>query len=461
MKRSLAAILLAALLALASCGGASPSQSNVSSPASENELSRNTSEQPADESDVSEPSDGEAEALRNEIASLESRLETLQNLLDDATNGREAAEERIKSLQTELDSLNDKLSALQNASAPISRTHVKKGIYLERYSNGLKVVYPGGETVNIPESSWISYLDISPDGNRIVFNNYESDCGSVVRLYDVDAKETETLSITLPEYRAAACMKWLDNRYFLLVSMYYPGTVTRGGDVYAYDTQTGETKPIALNGLYFQTAVISRDNNALVSFTSEQLTGGMFFSEYVYHALPIRDIYDIIASGKTIDLAKVTPILPAHLPESLYYYSLPYESSPFSVGQTTDGTTYLRVDSTNSYYDVTDTGIVPDEESVYTPFGYVTDDTVSAFFCFTANGKLVVRTLTITPKNGNIKTTEYTVDEEIENTDSLYQSSFDAETGEFEIRVKGEKIILVTTDRGISWKVKEIIKNRY
>ena len=87
----------------------------------------------------------------------------------------------------------------------------------------------------------ISTIAVSPDGTKIVFNDYDPDYTSRNYLFDMETRELTKLPIgDTDEERAVSYLGWLDNRYFLYVDQ-DNYIACMGGRVCWYDIQTGKS----------------------------------------------------------------------------------------------------------------------------------------------------------------------------------------------------------------------------
>ncbi len=110
---------------------------------------------------------------------------------------------------------------------------------INSYNDRLYLIKDDGTRVDIREQLLFSYLAFSDDQSKLIWNDYEWERNATVCVYDmasgaltVQPMDDLGMSYT-PSY-----MAWLDNRYFLFVSQYDMGTITTGGDLYVYDTET-------------------------------------------------------------------------------------------------------------------------------------------------------------------------------------------------------------------------------
>lgn len=110
---------------------------------------------------------------------------------------------------------------------------------INSYNDRLYLIKDDGTRVDIREQLLFSYLAFSEDQSKLIWNDYEWEWNATVCVYDM-ASETLTVQPMddLGMSYTPSYMAWLDNRYFLFVSQYDMGTITSGGDLYVYDTET-------------------------------------------------------------------------------------------------------------------------------------------------------------------------------------------------------------------------------
>ena len=105
----------------------------------------------------------------------------------------------------------------------------------------LFINYDNGSTVILAEGTNFQYLSVSPDGKKIIWNDYEWEYNATAYLFDTETGRLHGSPMDdLGENYTPSFMGWLDSRYFLFVVQFDHGTIVRGGDIYIYDTQTDE-----------------------------------------------------------------------------------------------------------------------------------------------------------------------------------------------------------------------------
>jgi hypothetical protein len=109
----------------------------------------------------------------------------------------------------------------------------------------------------------------------------------------IDARQYKPNSIT-----------WLDNRHLLVVMQYIYGTVTLGGNVYVYDTDTQTTKMVILapEPTMGVPHVAVKDGVATV-YVGEYIDGSTY-NEFISYTIeiPVNDLYDLIEWGEVMEL---------------------------------------------------------------------------------------------------------------------------------------------------------------
>lgn len=177
----------------------------------------------------------------------------------------------------------------------------------DTYDYSLQIKFPDNTSARIFEDlDFITYYQISPDGTKVIADDFEYEFNATICIYDVAKRETTKLTdLKLPENMTPAYLQWLDNRYFMFVVQFDHGTVVRGGDVYIYDTQTQKYQPLIKNSSrLFQTYSFDVYGDSYVVVNSLLYEKTMNFTEPKYNILTVKEIYDHIKSGKTIDLSK-------------------------------------------------------------------------------------------------------------------------------------------------------------
>ncbi len=150
---------------------------------------------------------------------------------------------------------------------------------------------------------------LSPDATRVIADNFSLEGGSTtVYMYDIRTDSLSELALPdLPIAYAPSYLEWLDERYFLFVLQLDHGTVSRGGDVYVYDTDTGEYRRIVANPeKRFQISEIHTYGNDFVVFESVMYDETMNFTVPKHNVLTCDEIMQLIRGKSEIDLSTMT-----------------------------------------------------------------------------------------------------------------------------------------------------------
>lgn len=270
--------------------------------------------------------DEESSQAENEdklkIKELEDELSTIKSELSEAVdeNNKLTIEnqdltERLHDLDEQLKKLKKSVETLyENGKYISSKFHQKTFITvtlsedIETHNEKLTIKYPDDTSVDILKDFYnIAFYQISPDGTKVIADDFEYEYTASIYLYDVAKRETVKLSgLDLPEYTTPAYLQWLDDRYFMFVVQLDHGSVVRGGDVYVYDTETEKCQPIIKNSYWpFQTYGFEVYDDSFVVINSLLYEETMNFTEPKHHILTVEEIYDLINSGKTVDLSKI------------------------------------------------------------------------------------------------------------------------------------------------------------
>lgn len=181
-------------------------------------------------------------------------------------------------------------------------------LYKAEHEQVLKIVLKSGEEKVIC-NDLPSQPSISPDGKRVAYlSPFEWEIISNVHIYDID-KDTDATVLSVQEsadnknvreQTTPKSLTWLDDRYLLMVIQFAYGTVTKGGDLYVYDTQEDSLQP--LTKLFRQEEItgvkVEQDTVYLdfIEFTTESMDA---FKE-LKRAVEAEQIYDAIRSGNLI-----------------------------------------------------------------------------------------------------------------------------------------------------------------
>lgn len=306
-------IILSLLLSLGACAGSD-----------DEALSRAVAELSSAEAEISELN-SRLEAANDALAGNGDKIDELNAAIEELKKEKEElvkenrrldgaaglAESSVKELEQKISEMTTQISGLEAKLAQHGegvRVDISddeyiymKSIYggdierVDKKDNTRKTIFKGG-TVN--------YLCASPDKTRVIWNDFEFEVIAVVRMYDV-AKDTVSVveMKNFPKQRTVAAMQWLDNRYFLFVMQLDSGTIVRGGDVYVYDTENGSYQQLVANSdprMQTEGFTVYPDNGVL--FSSQLYEETYNFTEVKKHYFTMEEIYDLIKSGKTVDL---------------------------------------------------------------------------------------------------------------------------------------------------------------
>ena len=307
MKRmlSLTAILLCALLAFGACTD-TPELSDVPSEPTASE----SSEQPFE---LELAIEREANAsLREEVRRKERVLQNAQVENTSLSNRISVLERELSAALEESERLAAQLTALQSSTKKRMRP-LGNGAVLVYADNGqlygglladeMKVVYEDGAEVEI--GSGLSSVEVSPDGTRLLYNqDFAWESVGTLWLYDFEAREKRQFSLDgLPTGSTPAYADWLDDRYVLYIEQYASGTITVGGELCVYDTETAKSARLTDTVKErFQICSFTVYGQDCIVFRAEQYDEGYGETESSYPVLTVAKLYDVIRSGGTVDL---------------------------------------------------------------------------------------------------------------------------------------------------------------
>ncbi|MEG1743604.1 MAG: DUF4652 domain-containing protein, partial [Clostridia bacterium] len=181
----------------------------------------------------------DVERLETEISTAEKEIDRLEPLLS-------TAEKENKSLQKLMQDTEEQAKATNVLVLP-NNNRLLYTVNKSDYSVAIK--YVDGTTVEILKDYMIPVAQPSPDGNKVVLDNYDREKSTNVYLFDVKSRQRkEILLPNLPAGTTASFIDWIDNRYFMFVVMLDHGSVAMGGDVYLYDTENGNYRKIVEPG---------------------------------------------------------------------------------------------------------------------------------------------------------------------------------------------------------------------
>ncbi len=246
MKKLLICSLLTLSMLLAACGGEAATQTS----------STETS------APVSDAVSAESIAEGNEESAAESLPEQDDTALEDALADVDRLEKELADLRETLNGVNAELNGLKAdklaeeeydvrslGEIPLKGMLVQTWLYdFDTKESEIAVYlrrYLDGKWEKLFDSPiLINTIAVSPDGTKIVFNDYDPDYTSRNYLFDMETRELTKLPIgDTDEERAVSYLGWLDNRYFLYVDQ-DNYIACMGGRVCWYDIQTGKSFPL-------------------------------------------------------------------------------------------------------------------------------------------------------------------------------------------------------------------------
>lgn len=250
------------------------------------------------------------------IKELEDRIESLESRKKDLTSQLADTQKKLSDAITEL------ASPERKPAERVSREYVDPdGTYTKLTSvtkyrqnelpckSYLLLDTPDVKSKKILECNEIYSYSLSPDATRVIADNFSLEGGSTtVYMYDIRTDSLSELALPdLPIAYAPSYLEWLDERYFLFVLQLDHGTVSRGGDVYVYDTETGEYRRIVANPeKRFQISEIHTYGNDFVVFESVMYDETMNFTVPKHNVLTCDEIMQLIRGKSEIDLSAMT-----------------------------------------------------------------------------------------------------------------------------------------------------------
>lgn len=155
-------------------------------------------------------------------------------------------------------------------------------------------------------------MSISPNGKRILFNDFEVEGGGRLYLYDIETEVANEIDFEgiLEAYHYARFVGWLDDRYFLFVEGEdNPGTY--GGNIYLYDTQASTCRELIKTENRDMRIRSFSVYNRNESWQEEQKRSIFFeivisenanFAEERYAMLPMSEILSAIEKQSTVTI---------------------------------------------------------------------------------------------------------------------------------------------------------------
>ncbi len=158
-----------------------------------------------------------------------------------------------------------------------------------------------------------SYFDVSPDRTRIasIESSREDDFLGPFYIFNVPTRQKTLITeFDKPkENLASKDLLWLNNEILLLTAGQSNGTMTRGGDLFYYNPETGEKAKI-INTIYTK--------GSLTEISDIKLNGEYLDLEICvtfYHAdcwffytdrIPVSQVYDLIRNKQTLEFEAIT-----------------------------------------------------------------------------------------------------------------------------------------------------------
>ncbi len=155
-------------------------------------------------------------------------------------------------------------------------------------------------------------VSASPNGKKVLFNDFEVEAGGSLYLYDIEAETASKIDFKgiLEEYHYAHYAGWLDDRYFLFTEgMDYPSIY--GGNIYVYDTQTNICRELIKTenrDMEIRRFSIYNRNESWQEEQKQSIFFEIVFSENAnfveerYAMLPVSEIRDAIEKQSTVTI---------------------------------------------------------------------------------------------------------------------------------------------------------------
>lgn len=174
----------------------------------------------------------------------------------------------------------------------------------------LKIVSASGKTQPIC-SDMPSVPVVSPEGERVAYlSPYEWETLSDVHIFDIGSGKDEAI-LTQQNLKANSNVKnqttpkkllWLDDKYLLLVIQFAYGTVTRGGDLYVFDTEKNELMPLTMLNKSDQITDINMKNGNIYLDMIEFIDDNMTAYNSLERLIEIIKIYEAIRDKSLVNL---------------------------------------------------------------------------------------------------------------------------------------------------------------
>lgn len=259
-------------------------------------------------------------------ATYENEKSQLESALTDAESKHEELTGRNDKLKDELDELEQKFVALKITGKSIVQMipmgyalgdwyyHV---LYVTEYNADPSYNYAlsliregenGFERLIIHRDyQFISGMAISPNCRTLVFTDFEMESGfTTIYLYDIETEEKRDFSLEdeLPRDHDAFSFYWLDDRYLLLAERLDHGSISRGGNIYVYDTETEQCRPLIETSQYeLQLQTINALNDELLLLKGVLYEETLNFTEDVFFTVHTDKLYELIESGASMTIS--------------------------------------------------------------------------------------------------------------------------------------------------------------
>lgn len=124
-----------------------------------------------------------------------------------------------------------------DTSIKVAELNEKEVLY---YGNRRSIFIMSGNECIVLNKWFGSYPEISPDKKKIAYiNAVDFELIGNICIYDINSKRnSQVTNYYYGQNDTAKVTRWLDNRYILAIIGFGFGTVSQGGSLYVYDTQT-------------------------------------------------------------------------------------------------------------------------------------------------------------------------------------------------------------------------------
>ncbi len=175
------------------------------------------------------------DTLLSASQSLQSEIDRLKNALSDAEDETEVLQEKLRQEMADMLQIEDVFHLSNGDKVLLTYDHNRPDYKYWR----LTLLLKDGTLKDIHNDYSVTAFAASPDCTKFAFSNFEMEGSADGYWYDCNTgKTTEISREQLGINHGPADFFWLDNRYFLFLSRFDHGTISQGGDVYVYDTET-------------------------------------------------------------------------------------------------------------------------------------------------------------------------------------------------------------------------------